>query len=571
MSIDVACGFWEKSYPAGVSSDQPLPPATPVEHFLETAARAWPDAAAIDFYDRILTFAELHDLARRAAKGLQALSVGPGVNVGLHLLNTPHYVICTFAVLMAGGRVVNFSPLAAPRELKDQIEDTETGVMITLDRVSLFPQVAALAAAGHIDKIVVCALDDFLPPGHTAAIAGAAADRSSATERQIDFARLTANDGHFERHQRGPLDDEIALIGYTGGTTGEPKGAMLTHANFSAMVNIFLLWTGKADWQYVRKALVVLPLCHIFGFASIMLLGVATGAVMVLHTRFEINRVLADLSRKKITTFAGVPTMYSMLIGHSKIKEFDLSALRYCNVGGGPLPDDVLQRFRQLTGLTPLVGYGLTETTAMGAMQVVEGEPRVGTAGLPAPHTLIEIVDLDTGTKVLPVGECGEICCSGPHVMKGYWKRPEATEQAFSGGRFHTGDIGFLDADGYLTLVDRKKDMLICGGFNVFPRAIESVLCEYPTVAEAMVIGIPDPELGQTVKAFIELKPDCAALDVDNLKAFLADKIAPYEMPAQIEFRSRLPRTPVGKLSKRELVAQEAEKARLSRLMAGPA
>jgi long-chain acyl-CoA synthetase len=547
---------WEKSYPPGIRWDAPLPPPVPVESLLESAAQKWPDRVALDFYDRTFTFAELRELAARAAKGLQALGVGPGVHVGLHLPNTPHFLVAFFAVLMAGGRVVDFSPLAAPRELKYQIADSEVSVMVTLGLPMLYPQVAALKGTAKFETLVVCAIADFLPEP-VARMFGPAAERVAGAGREIEFSALIANDGKFQPHPRGPLEDEIATLQYTGGTTGEPKGAMLTHANFCAVINAYHYWTGGEEEP--EKALAVLPLYHIFGLSFIMLLSIAHGSQVVLHIRFDPDRVLADIGRKRITTFPGVPTMYTALVHHPKINEVDFSSLKLCASGGAPLPLEVLQRFRQLTGLTPSEGYGLTETAPLGTLQVRD-QPRAGTVGLPAPHTILEVVDLETGMKVLAVGEKGEICFRGPQVMKGYWKKPEATEDAFRGGRFHTGDIGTIDADGFVTLVDRKKDMILSGGYNVFPRNIEEAIYEHPAVAEVTVIGIPDAYRGQSAKAFIVLKPGQPAFGIEELRAFLADKLAKYEMPTEMEIRQALPKTPVGKLSKKELVAEELAK-----------
>lgn len=548
---------WEESYPPGVSWDAPLPAPVPIESLLEDAARNWPDNQAIDFYDRKLTWREFRDLAARAARGFQALGVGPGINVGLHLPNTPHYAICFFGVAMAGGRVVNFSPLAAPREIAHQQADADVRVMVTLGLATLYPQVAALRRAGELDVLIVCSIADFLPAAVAAAF-GPPAERVAGPGEELDFAELIATDGAYVRHPHGPLADEVAVLQYTGGTTGVPKGAMLTHANFLATITARSRWIGgRVDED--DKTLVVLPLFHIFGLTFILLLSVASGVEMVMHIRFDPDKVLADIARKKITNFVGVPTMYTALVNHPRICEFDLSSLRLCASGGAPLPVEVLHRFRTLTGLTPQEGYGLTETAPLGTMQV-EGRERPGTVGLPAPHTLIEIVDLDTGLKLLPVGERGEICITGPQVMKGYWKNPDATAEAFRGGRFHTGDIGFIDQDGFVTLVDRKKDMILCGGFNVFPRNVEEAIYEHPAVAEVTVIGVPDTYRGQAAKAFIALKPGAAPFALDELKAFLADKLGKYEMPSEIEFRAALPRTAVGKLSKKELVAEEMAK-----------
>ena len=355
-----------------------------------------PDRTAIDFYDRTLTFRELHDLAARAAKGLQTLGVGPDVQVGLHLPNTPHFVICFFAILMAGGRVVNFSPLAAPRELKYQLMDSETRVMITLGLPMLYPQIATLKGTAKFETLVVCSIADFLPVP-IAPVFGPAADRMGEAGREVDFAALIDNDGTFQRYPHGPLEDEVAVLQYTGGTTGEPKGAMLTHANLCAVLNIFNHWDQQSRSEEPDKALAVLPLFHIFGLTFIMLLVVANGAEMVLHIKFDPDRVLTDISHKKITVFLAVPTMYTALVNHPKAKEFDLSSVRRWVSGGAPLPMEVLQRFEALTGHSPKEGYGLTETAPLGTLQLTDRPARQGSVGLPAPHTLLEVVDLQTG------------------------------------------------------------------------------------------------------------------------------------------------------------------------------
>jgi long-chain acyl-CoA synthetase len=432
--------------------------------------------------------------------------------------------------------------------------------MVTLALPVLYPQIAALKGSAGLESIVVCALEDFLPAPAVRAFFGPAVERIPGPGRELDFAELTANDGAYRRHPHGPLEDEVAVLQYTGGTTGDPKGAMLTHANFCAVVNARNRWVGEAAQPNADKTLVVLPLFHIFGLSFILLLSVSTGTEMVMHIRFDADRVLQDIAKKRITIFAGVPTMYTALVNHPKIREFDLSSLGICASGGAPLPVEVLNRFKELTGVTPAEGYGLTETAPLGTMQVMGAPPRAGSVGLPAPHTIIEVVDIATGLKLLPTGEKGEICFRGPSVMKGYWKKPEATEEAFRGGRFHTGDIGFIDQDGYVTLVDRKKDMILSGGYNVFPRNIEEAIYEHPAVAEVTVIGVPDEYRGQAAKAFVALKPGAAEFTLDALKTFLADKLAKYEMPAALEFRASLPKTPVGKLSKKELIAEEMAK-----------
>jgi len=326
------------------------------------------------------------------------------------------------------------------------------------------------------------------------------------------------------------------------------------------VMNIYNLWNQVKPDDPPEKPLAVLPLFHIYGLTFVMLLAVSNGAQVVLHIKFDPDRVLADIARKKITIFPAVPTMYTALVHHPKVKEFDLSSVKVWGSGGAPLPMEILQRFETIAGASPKEGYGLSETAPLGTLQLRDVPPRPGSVGLPAPHTILDIVDLATGETVLPPGERGEVCFRGPQVMKGYWKKPEATAEAFRGGRFHTGDIGFLDKDGFLTLVDRKKDMILSGGFNVFPRNIEEAIYEHPAVAEVTVIGIPDDYRGQSAKAFIALKPGQPAFGIDELKAFLGDKLAKYELPTEMEIRGSLPKTPVGKLSKKELVAEEMAK-----------
>jgi len=555
----VAVESWEKSYPKGVSWAEPLPPPRPVQRLLEDAAARWPEVVAGDFYDRRFTYADWLGLARRAAKGFRALGVGPGVGVGLHLPNTPHYLVAFFGVLMAGGRVVNFSPLYAPRELRHQLVDSEVRVMVTLDLGSLYPQIAALKGEGKLAAVVVGSLEDFLPAAVARALAGPPAERRPGPGAEVDFRALIDNDGVLAPPLPDPPSDEIAVLQYSGGTTGEPKGAMLTHGNLMSAVAMRDRWTADRLERGTESVLVVLPLFHVYGMSMVMLVAVAIGMRMILHLRFDAERVLADIAAKRPTLFSGVPTMFAALLQHPRARDFDLSALRHCTCGGAPLPREILLGFERLTGLAIVEGYGLTECSPILTLSPTDGSARPGTVGLPCPNTLIEIVDLETGTRVLPAGEAGEVCARGPQVMKGYWKRPEATAEAFAGGRFHTGDIGILDADGFLTLVDRKKDMILSGGFNVFPRVVEEAIYEHPAVAEVTVIGIPDPYRGEAAKAFIALKPG-ATLAFEELKRFLAERLGRHEMPAEMELRDRLPKTPVGKLSKKELVAEERAK-----------
>jgi long-chain acyl-CoA synthetase len=437
--------------------------------------------------------------------------------------------------------------------------DSDTEVMVTLDLPQLYPQIAALKGEGKLRAVVVASLADFLPEAAARAMVGPPAERKPGPGEEIEFKSLIDNDGVLAPPNRGDLAEEIAVLQYTGGTTGEPKGAMLTHANLAAVVAMRERWVARVLEPGADSTLVVLPLFHVYGMSVVMLASLSGGTKMILHLRFDAERVLADIARKRPTLFSGVPTMYAALLQHPRAGEIDLSSLKYCASGGAPLPLEILHAFDRLTGLQLKEGYGLTEASPILTMAPLDGRARPGTVGLPCPGTLVEIVDIETGTRVLPPGEKGEICARGPQLTKGYWKRPEATAAAFAGGRFHTGDIGVLDLDGFLTLVDRKKDMILAGGFNVFPRIIEEAIYEHPAVAEVTVIGVPDSYRGEAAKAFIVLKPG-QRLGFDELKAFLSDKLGRHEMPAEMELRDSLPKTPVGKLSKKELIAEERAK-----------
>jgi long-chain acyl-CoA synthetase len=555
----MASEIWERSYPAGVSWSARLPAPIPVEALLERAAKRWPNEIAIDFYDRCFSYREWLALARRAANGFRALGVGPGVSVGLHLPNTPHFLIAFFGILLAGGRVVNYSPLYALRELKHQLVDSDTEVMVTLDLPQFYPQMAALEGEGKLRAVVVASLADFLPEAAARAMVGPPAERKPGSGHEIDFSALIDNDGVLPPQLRGDLAEEVAVLQYTGGTTGEPKGAMLTHANLSAVVAMRDRWVEHALTPGADSTLVVLPLFHVYGMSMVMLAALSGGTRIILHLRFDAERVLTDIARKRPTLFSGVPTMFAAMLQHPRARGLDLSSLKHCVSGAAPLPLEILHGFERLTGLQLKEGYGLTEASPIVTMAPLHGRARAGTVGLPCPGTMVEIVDLETGTRVLPPGEKGEICVRGPQLTRGYWKRPDATAAAFAGGRFHTGDIGMLDRDGFLTLVDRKKDMILAGGFNVFPRVIEEAIYEHPAVAEVTVIGLPDPYRGETPKAFVVLRPG-QQLGFDELKTFLRDKLGRHEMPAEMELRDTLPKTPVGKLSKKELIAEERVK-----------
>ncbi|MBM3565570.1 MAG: long-chain fatty acid--CoA ligase [Alphaproteobacteria bacterium] len=554
--------FWEKSYPSGVKWKQTIPEA-PVWAIVDDAARRFGHRPAIEFMGRGWTYADLDALIDHAAKGFRALGVGPGVHVGLFLPNTPHYIICFFAILKAGGRVVNYSPLDAERELRFKIENSRTDIVVTLSLNALYSVMGKMLGSTRLKKIVVCTLPEVLPfPKNLLfpLLKRAQIARVPQDDRHVPFARLIDNDGVYTPHVVKDPKTEVAVLQYTGGTTGEPKGAMLTHYNLMAAMVGYRAFT-QGDKPMViegeERALVVLPMFHIYGLSAVMLRLLAGGAELVLHPRFELQAVLKDLHAKKITCMAGVPTMYAAIVNAPDIGKYDLSALKLCNAGGAPLPGEVQEKFRRLTGCYLSEGWGMTETSPLGTWKPDTGGGKKGSCGLPLPNVTIEVVDVDDPLKLLKVGERGEICITGPNLMVGYWNNPAATEEAFAGGRFHTGDIGRIDEDGFVFLVDRKKDMILSGGFNVYPRNIEEAIYEHPAVAECTVIGIPDDYRGQSAKAFIKLREGAAPFSFEELKAFLAPKLGKHEMPTAIDIRAQLPKTAIGKLSKKELVEEE--------------
>jgi long-chain acyl-CoA synthetase len=557
---------WTKSYPAGMRWDAELP-QKPLQQLLDESVARWPDRPAIEFMGQQITYREFGAAVDRAAKGLQALGVQPGVHVGLFLPNSPHYPIAFFAVLKAGGTVVNYSPLDAERVLAHKIEDSRTDILVTLDLATLYPQMARLLGSSRLKKLVIGSLTDYgAAPDAVRAHLQAAGQLAEvqADDRHVSFTQLLQNDGKYQAHPLGPLDEAIVVLQYTGGTTGLPKGAMLTHANLSSACAQYLESTGGDPpilEQGAERVLVVLPLFHIYSLSVNMMLGIRLGALLVLHTRFDLDAVMHDLAAKKITVFPGVPTMFTAIINHPKAAEADLRSLKFCGSGGAPLPVEVEHRFFALTGCHLNEGWGMTETSPTGTFTPARGIRKAGSCGMPLPGIHLKLLSLDDPSKEAAIGEPGELCVKGPNVMKGYWNNESATAASMTpDGYFKSGDVAKMDADGFFYIVDRTKDMLLCGGYNVYPRVLEEAMYEHPDIAEVCVIGIPDEYRGQSPKAFIKLKAGAPGFTLDEFKVFLKDRLGKHEMVGAIEIRDELPKTAVGKLSKKELVDEEARK-----------
>jgi long-chain acyl-CoA synthetase len=550
---------WLASYPKDIDWHARYTPA-PLGALLDRAVAQWPEQRCVDFLDRAYSYREIGSLVARAAKGLQGLGVGPGVKVGLFLPNCPYAVVMFFAVLKVGGTVVNFNPLYAPREIEHQIEDSETDLMVTLDLQLLLPKLQPLLERTRLRTLIVCRMANALPFPKNLLFPWIKRKEIAAVPAgpaYVWFERLIDNDGESASVAIDPAR-ALAVLQYTGGTTGVPKGAAHTHASLHVNAEQLAAWSPGCK-PAAERVLGILPLFHVFAMTAVMLYAVRIGAEMILLPRYELDQLLATIDRKKPTVMPGVPTLYTAIANHPRLGSYDLTSLKLCIAGGAALPLEVKQAFERRSGCTLVEGYGLTEAPVTHC-NPISGRHKTGSIGLPMPGTSLEVVSLDDRRTPLPPGERGEICIRGPQVMQGYWRREAETAQALEDGRLHTGDVGYLDEDGYAFIVDRLKELIICSGYNVYPRMVEEAIYEHPAVAEAAVVGMPDPYRGETVKAFV-VRGAGASLSAEELLAFLKDKLSPIEMPKQIAFRDSLPKSAVGKILKRELLRQEQERS----------
>jgi long-chain acyl-CoA synthetase len=548
---------WLRDYPRSVDWFAPIE-ARPVWSLLDEAVSAHAARPCIDFLGRKYSYAEIGETVDRVALGLQELGVAKDDRVGLFLPNTPYFVIFFYAILKAGGTVVNFNPLYAEREIAKQIEDAGVDLMVTLDLDVLYAKMARMLRETRLKRLVMCRMAAALPwPKSWLFPVAKRKDlaRYPADDRHVPYERLLRNPG---RPRPVPVDpaEDVAVLQYTGGTTGVPKGAMLTHANIHANTVQSALWFPCAR-PGEERMLGVIPLFHVFAMTAVMNLSIRVGAEMILLPRFDLDQVMRTIVERRPTIFPAVPTIYTAIANHKDADRSDLSSIRFCVSGGAPLPVEVKAAFEKRTGCVLVEGYGLTESSPVATVNPIDGLNKPGSIGLPLPGTTIEIVSLEDRGRVLGPGERGEVCIRGPQVMKGYWNRPEATAEAVVGGRLHTGDVGYMDEGGYTFVVDRIKDMILCGGYNVYPRNVEEALYLHPAVAECVVAGVPDPYRGQTVKAYVRLL-EGHSLTKAELDAFLQDKLSPIEMPKLLEIRDELPKTMIGKLSRKALLDEEA-------------
>jgi long-chain acyl-CoA synthetase len=548
-------GPWETNYRHPVAWNTPFEALAVPELLARTAARR-PGAPCIDFLGRRYRYGEIAAMVDRAAEGFRRLGVKRGVKVGLFLPNCPQYVIAYYGAMKAGGTVVNFSPLYTPAELVEQVEDSETDIMVCLDVAMLYATISEVLERSRLKLLVVGSLAEALPAGK--ALLYRMFKRRERTKvkpdaTHVSFRSLLDNDGMADPPAIDPHED-IALLQYTGGTTGTPKGAILTHANLS--INAAQVCAIDPQKGGEDRILGALPMFHVFANTCVLNRTVAVGGEMVLLPKFEVALALTTIQRRRITSVPGVPTMYQAFLDHPKVGRFDLSSIRVCISGGAPMPVEVKQRFEARTGAIVVEGYGLTESSGVVGVNPYEGLNKPGSIGQPLPGTSIVLVDKDDPTRPAPAGEPGEITIAGPQIMRGYWNKLEETANVFIDGRLRTGDVGTVDEDGYAYVVDRLKDMIVVGGFKVFPSRLEDALYAHPAVKEALVIGTPDAYLGERPKAFVTLQPGATATDAELL-AHLNAHVGKHERAVAVVIRDSLPKTMIGKLSRKELVAAE--------------
>lgn len=549
---------WLKSYPANVRWDAEIETTT-LQTLLDRAVAAFAERNAFEYRGRRIGYRELGELTQKAAAGFLHLGIGRNDAVALYLPNTPYHPLAFFGALRTGARIVHLSPLDAERDLIYKLRDSGARTLVTTNLFRLLPTALKLLAAGHVERVIVGDDADWgasdTPP-----------EPFAQSDKVLSFARLMTEAPVPVRWPEVSPDD-IALLQYTGATTGLPKAAVLTHANLTASISSYRIWVGGQTPPGIPpdRVIMVLPLFHIYGLSSIMLRQLANGNEMLLRPRFDVEQVLRDIEINRATSFPGVPTMWIALVNHPGVEKRDFSSLRVAASGGAPLPIEIAERVEKLTGLPLPSGWGMTETSPAGISPPAGPIRRPGSIGFPLPGITAQIVALDDPHKVLGANEIGELRVKGKNVMPGYWNRPEDTAAVLVDGYFLTGDTGYYDDDGYFFIVDRKKEMIISGGFNIYPVKIENAIFEHPDVEEALVIGIPDDYRGEAAKAFVKLKRGAAELTLEALRSFLDGRLGRHELPAALEIRDSLPRTSVGKLSKKELIEEERRKRAASK------
>jgi long-chain acyl-CoA synthetase len=551
---------WVRYYESGIPEQLTYPELT-LDGVLEETARKFPDHTALLFFGRKITYSGLDRLANRFAHALARLGVRKGDRVALMLPNIPQMVIAYYGTLRAGAIGVATNPLYHSHELEVQLKDSGASVLVAVDM--FYPVIKPVLARTAVRDLILCGIKDYLPfPLNLLYPVKARLDKQWVSVKRVppifDFLELMDRAPE-TRPDVTAAPSDIAILQYTGGTTGIPKGAILTHRNL--VVNAFQCRT----WLTVRnegeeRILAVIPFFHVYGMTTAMNLGILIGAELILLPKFHTKEVLHTIQKHRPTIFPGIQAMYLAIGNYVKTHKYDLTSIKAAISGAGPLMKEVQDRFEQLTRSRIVEGYGLSEASPVTHANPIFGRRKSGTIGLPWPDTEAMIVDIETGTRELPVGETGELVVRGPQVMQGYWNKPEETAQALRGGWLHTGDVAKRDEEGYFMIVDRIKDMIKTVGENVYPREIEEVLFTHPKIKDAVVVGLPHEEyMGEKIKAFIVLKEGQTAT-AEEIIEFCRAELSKFKVPKEIEFRDQLPKTLVGKVLRRVLRDEERTK-----------
>lgn len=544
-------------------------PSRPLTDILDTVATLRPEAIATRFNGATLTYGALAQLAHACARGLEQLGIASGDRVGLMLPNCPQFIVSAFGILRLGAVVVNINPTFTPRELDIVIRDSGLRALITLDR--LLPIVHATDSHRAIGDIVITAIEAFAPGGHKcdgedgvrslADVLAVGADVTTGASRATGATEASSPaSARGPQGPQGPQGDDLAVLQYTGGTTGTPKAAMLTHASIFANVLQTTAFMYGEPVRFTDRYLLVIPMFHIYGFTVGMMRALWVGATITLIPKYDPVAMLTAIRDDRPGCVPAVPTIYVSLLNHPLMASSGLEHVRSFHTGGAPCPVDLIERFEAATGRQLNAGYGMSEGSPVLCTTPQQGLRKPGTVGLPLPDTHLKVVDLERGETTLPLGEAGELCVSGPQIMRGYWNRPDETARTLrtdAKGRcwLYTGDIARIDDDGFVTLVQRKKDVIIVDAFNVYPSEVEAVLHAHPAVRMAAAFGVPDAYHGEVVRASVVLAP-AAHVTAADLLAHCRQQLAPYKVPAQIELRETLPTSTVGKVLYRVLRAE---------------
>ncbi|MDQ0504974.1 AMP-binding protein [Xanthobacter agilis] len=541
---------WQTQFPDACDWSAPLE-ITTLPELLSAGVAARGAGAALDFRGTQLSYGELARDVERLASGLSQAGVGGGDNVALLLPNTPYHPLAFFALTRLAARVVHISALDARREIVHKLKVTGARRLVTTNLPGFLPRALEMLDDGVVDEVLV---GDDARWGAGEAVGLPVPERAGVR----DLASLFS-----DQPLSAPLPgvDDIAVLQFTGGTTGLPKAAMLSHGNLTAAVSMYRLWRdgGRPLVAGTEKVVAVLPLFHIYALTTVLLRHLRDGNTVLLRQRFDVETLIHDVSELKASAFSGVPTMWVALLNRPGVEGVDFSSLKSCVSGGAPLPFEVQAKIETLIGTQLNNGWGMTETGPAGSRVPWEVARRPGLIGIPLPGLAMRIVAMDEPGRVLPPGEVGEIAIRGPNVFKGYLNDEAGTAGAFHDGWFLTGDMGRMDARGLFEIVDRRKNMIISSGFNVYPAAVENAIYEHPAVEEVIVIGVSDAYRGQSAKAYVKLKAGAEPFTLDVLTHFLADRLGRHEMPRALEFREALPRSPVGKLLPKVLMAEVAE------------